>query len=311
MSADRELTRIVRSWLDEDVAAFPDRVLDAALDQIHATHQRRPWPAWRAQPMSLQLRLAIAAAAVVAIAVVGINLWPDSQGPGGPTPSPSPIRTPQASASSGAAVRPLRDGPLTAGTYQTQPFVPLSTIRFTFDVPEGYTAFGNSGLSRDDVGFGPPNGMALAFLGVGDLYSDPCNGTAGDVDTGTTVGGLTTALASQGAYEVSGPDPIELAGFSGQLMTLTLPSDLDFSTCTNDGGDPAARAANVGGFFVWQSDQSGGSNVYAQGPGNRFHLWILDVNGARRVVLTHDFAGTTPQHRAELQAILDSIVITP
>ena len=41
MSTDRDVTRIVRSWLEEGVTALPDRVLDAVLDQLPATPQRR------------------------------------------------------------------------------------------------------------------------------------------------------------------------------------------------------------------------------------------------------------------------------
>ena len=41
MSTDRDTTRIVRSWLEEGVTELPDRVLDAVLDQLPATPQRR------------------------------------------------------------------------------------------------------------------------------------------------------------------------------------------------------------------------------------------------------------------------------
>ena len=91
MSADRDTTRIVRSWLEEGATALPDRVLDAVLDQVPATSQRRPlWPAWRFREMNNALKLAIAAVAVVVVAVVGITLLPRSGGVGGPGPSPTP-----------------------------------------------------------------------------------------------------------------------------------------------------------------------------------------------------------------------------
>jgi hypothetical protein len=51
--------------------------------------------------------------------------------------------------------------------------------------------------------------------------------------------------------------------------------------------------------------------VYAQGPSHRWHLWILDVEGFRVVIQSMDYASTTPQHRDELQAIVDSITIDP
>ena len=77
MSSDRDTTRIVRSWLDEGVTALPDRVLDAVLDQVPATPQRRAlwWPARRFPFMnSAMLRYgAVAAVVVVAAAVVVVG----------------------------------------------------------------------------------------------------------------------------------------------------------------------------------------------------------------------------------------------
>ncbi len=49
----------------------------------------------------------------------------------------------------------------------------------------------------------------------------------------------------------------------------------------------------------------------AQGPSHKRHLWILDIEGIRVVVETADFAGTTVEDLAELQAIVDSIQIAP
>ena len=91
MSTDRDTTRIVRSWLEEGATALPDRVLDAVLDQLPATSQRRPWwPVRRFDEMNNALKLAIAAAAVMVVALVGINLMPRSGSVGGPVPSMSP-----------------------------------------------------------------------------------------------------------------------------------------------------------------------------------------------------------------------------
>ncbi len=83
MSTDRDVTRIVRSWLEEGVTALPDRVLDAVLDQVPATRQRRAWwPARRLPQMNTPIRIAMAAAAVVILALVGINLMPKTEGAG-------------------------------------------------------------------------------------------------------------------------------------------------------------------------------------------------------------------------------------
>jgi hypothetical protein len=97
MSTDRETTRIVRSWLEDGVTVLPDRVLDAVLDQVPATPQRRSWwPAWRFSHMNTYAKFAIAGAAVLAVAVVGYNFLPGRGGVGGPTVTPSPSPAPLA-----------------------------------------------------------------------------------------------------------------------------------------------------------------------------------------------------------------------
>ena len=49
MSTDRDTTRIVRSWLQTDEYESADHVLDAVLDRLDTTPQRRStwWPARR------------------------------------------------------------------------------------------------------------------------------------------------------------------------------------------------------------------------------------------------------------------------
>ncbi len=42
MSTERDVNRIVRSWMDEGVTALPEHVLDAVLDQVPATHSAAP-----------------------------------------------------------------------------------------------------------------------------------------------------------------------------------------------------------------------------------------------------------------------------
>jgi hypothetical protein len=87
MSTDRDVTRIVRSWLHEDAHEDADRVLNLVLDEIDTTPQRSPsWLARRFPPMNSTMRIALAVAAVVAIAVVGVSLL-IPKNVGNPTPS--------------------------------------------------------------------------------------------------------------------------------------------------------------------------------------------------------------------------------
>jgi hypothetical protein len=97
MSTDRETTRVVRSWLDEGVTSLPDRVLDAVLDQVPTTPQRRSWwPARRIDQMNTYAKLIATAAAVLVVAVVGYQFLPGRSGPGGQTTAPSPTPAPLA-----------------------------------------------------------------------------------------------------------------------------------------------------------------------------------------------------------------------
>jgi hypothetical protein len=139
-----------------------------------------------------------------------------------------------------------------------------------------------------------PDGMAMGITQGGGLYRDPCDASgAADVSVGTTVADLANAFTEQSAYEATAPADVTLDGYSGKRLDLQLPSDLDPATCNYDE------------FFVWEG------SPFSQGPANRWHLWILDVEGARVVIFTEDFAGTPPEDQAELQAIVDSIHIEP
>jgi len=101
MTAERDVTRIVRSWLHEDAHEDAGRVLDMVLDLVDTTPQRRPSGLARRFPIMNNniVRFGIAAAAVILVAIVGITLLPRS-GVGGPTISPTPSQ-------SAAALDPL------------------------------------------------------------------------------------------------------------------------------------------------------------------------------------------------------------
>jgi hypothetical protein len=128
------------------------------------------------------------------------------------------------------------------------------------------------------------------------LYSDPCKAefttgfNVGDIEPGPTVDDLAAAFQDVTAYEASTPVDVELAGYSGKRVDLRLPVEYD---CALDS------------FRPWEG------SIYSQGPGDRWHLSILDVEGVRVVVLARDFAATPAEEQAELQAIVDSLRITP
>lgn len=285
---DRDVTRIVRSWLDEGVTHIPDRVLDTVEARLPATHQRRArWLARRFPIMnSTNLRYGIAAAAVLLIALLGFSLLPRGE-TGEPTASPTPPPSPSASATPPA----LPNGTLAAGTYVLHPFLPPHHgISLTVTVPDGWEGFNGIGL-LPVTGAAGPRGMGIGFGIVSELYSDPCHADTPDLPVGPSVNDLVQAFGAQTAYQTTEPNDVEIDGYSGTQLSLLMPSDIDFSTCDN------------AGFFIWEG------SIYAQGPGNRWDLSILDVEGSRVVILAQTNPETSTEDRAELQGILDSIQI--
>ncbi len=95
MSTDRDVTRTVRSWLEEGVTALPDAVLDTVLDQLPATPQRRAgWLGRRLPEMNNTAKIAMAAAAVLVVAFIGLRFLGPGQNLGDPGPTPIPTALP-------------------------------------------------------------------------------------------------------------------------------------------------------------------------------------------------------------------------
>ena len=94
--------------------------------------------------------------------------------------------------------------------------------------------------------------------------------------------------------EATTPVDVTLAGYSGKYFDLQVPAD--FST-------DAQSNPECPSYRPWEP------GIYAKGPSQRWHLWVLDVDGVRVVVHSMDYPGTSSANRAELQGIVDSIKI--
>jgi len=92
MTTDRDFDRIAKAWLADGPDELSVRVLDAVVDDIHVTRQRRAWRVpWRSPTMTSPAR--VATAAVIGAIVVGaafLILRPGQPAVGAPTASPSP-----------------------------------------------------------------------------------------------------------------------------------------------------------------------------------------------------------------------------
>ena len=282
MSTERDVNRIVRSWLDEGVNVLPDRVLDAVLDQLPATPQRRAgWLARRSPLMSNALRMA-AVAAVVLLAVVVTFAVLNRGGTGGPTPTATatPIPTP-------APTLPP-SGTLAPGSYRSD--------FLTYTVPAGWSSYQGWGANINDGN--PPNGMFIApWATIATVYSDPCHWQTTAASIGPTVAGLVDALMAQKRGATVTATDVTVDGYVGKQIDLMVPLNVTVTAC--DGGQ----------YKSW-TDSTGGDR-YNQGPGQHDLLDILAVNGRTLVIDRVFYDANTSADLAQLTAIFDSITITP
>jgi hypothetical protein len=111
-----------------------------------------------------------------------------------------------------------------------------------------------------------------------------------DIRVGPTANDFADALAAHPLLEVTTPVPVTLGGYSGKYIDLQVPSNI--ADCTF-------------GYHPWAPA------YYAPGPNHQWHIWSLNVDGVRVVILSEDFAGTSVQDLAEMRAIIESIQIDP
>ena len=284
MSTERDVERIVRSWMDEGVTALPDRVLDLVLDQLPATPQRRvPWLARMFSLTNNPLGLALAAAVVVAL-VLGISLL--SRPRVGDNPQPTPTPRPSASPIS----LPGATWPLEPGTYSLPSF-PLGII---FEVPAGWHSCSES-LVEQSVCYTPTDAIEdtrVSFVIVENVVVDPCSpGKEGlEPPVGPSVDDLVAAISSLEGFEASAPIDLIVDGYHGKSFTLTTPR--------NPGCDMKTWAA---------ADRT--NNV---SPGEVNLLHVLDVNGTRLVITGDYFPGEPAAAglRAAVEQIIASVQIS-
>jgi hypothetical protein len=293
MNAERDVSRIVRSWLEEGVTALPDRVLDTVLDQLPATPQRRSWwPTWRFAQMNTYAKAAMAAAALVVVAVVGYNLLPSRSGSGGPpaSPSPTPVVSP-------TPVAVLPSGSMSAGTYaETDPT--LTLFPYTFTVPVGWT--GGDGALRGDMS---GSGVRLTTWIITHVYSNSCHWTGTLVPVADKAS-LVAAFVAQQGHTHSAPVETTIGGLPATKITFTLDAAFDVATC-----DTAPGGAGI--VRLWPDpgpDESGG---WLNSPGQTTTVFVMEAKSQVMVLMTVQHKDSPAADVAALQQILESVEFQP
>jgi hypothetical protein len=173
----------------------------------------------------------------------------------------------------------------------------LSSVTIAATGPDrwvGYRSWAMDG--PDPLRANAPNGIGISFFLADGVYKDPChwdllrNGEEGqpDIAVGPTVDDLVAALRANTFYTSTAATPVTIDGYAGKELELQLPAR-PFTTCDKAPEDTDGHA------FVF----SGRAGLYAQGPANRWHLYILDVEGTRLIAVVLSYKGT-PQTDVKL-----------
>jgi hypothetical protein len=216
-----------------------------------------------------------------------------------------PVGTSVSTTSAAQAPKPVTDV-LKGGRYL---FGPFGDTRSTIVAkgPKGWVGYPSWAMDGPEpVRADAPTGIGISFFTANGIYSDPCHwdvqGTGGadvgDVAVGPTVEDLVGALRANENYTSTTPTPVTIDGYAGEELELQLP-DGPFTKCDNESGDDSGHA------FVFS-----GPGLYAQGPANRWHLYILDVDGTRLIAVILSYAKTPKTDLDLARSIIETLDIT-
>jgi hypothetical protein len=311
MSADRDLTPTVRSWLHEDAHEDADRVLQSVLFELDTTPQRRPWwSAWRFFDMINVAKFAIAAAAVVLVVVAGTYLLLSRGGVGGPTVSASPL--PSGLFQASAVPSPETDrslGGYTLGRHA----VTVDGISFSFNIEssarvvevsgwEPYPAkpIGSIHLSKSIQG--PQAAEALIYWAryPDGAEAEPCGYLANRTPLTSAAAVASIVATTPGTELVTGPEEVTVGGHPATHVVVRVRK---------------AVVCDPGFFYTWKAKTFGALWTETR-VGDTIRVWVVDVNGVLLFIggetTTDTYDGIiSPEKEAtldgEVQQIIDSI----
>jgi hypothetical protein len=307
MGTERDVTRIVQSWLRTDEHESADRVLDNVLALLDATPQRRSWwPAQRSAEMNTVTKLAIAAAAVLVVAVIAINLPRASGGVGGSGPPVAPSSTPPPTASPSPPASASPSGP-SAVSFPDRGELAIARhtaivdgTLFSFNVSTpgwfsgGDATSGGGYIMKGKAGTRPtgqpdPSYGWILFWSVDGIYTDPCAQKKGPA-VGPSAADLAVALNTIAGTEVTALSKGTVGGRDAKRALVTVPKD---AACAPDQ------------FHLWYDETIGGR--WPSLLPTSVRVWIVDVDGTRLFIETEMLDPATPTIDQEMQQMVESI----
>ena len=142
---------------------------------------------------------------------------------------------------------------------------PDDPMAFTITAPAGWTGYGGFFLGGPNLS-GAPDGIGISVNHDPQVTTDPCDAsihTPPPASSTPSVDDLVAAISARADLRVSGVTDAVLAGYTGKRLDVQFPSEL---ACGN--------------HYLFAEPKG----LYANGPANRWRIWLLDVDGqtARR-----------------------------
>jgi hypothetical protein len=294
-------------WHSDDPFAYRAQVHSAALFRTNHVTARGYQRAW-------------AGVAVALLALTELTACAGSPMGTVQTPTPATTRTaPTAEAQertatpAGSATSLPSAGPLAPGTYVIPK--PNGSVadyqRLIVTLPAGWVA--RDGLIEKRRG--KPGEMTLSSWAVTAVYDDPCKwrgSSTSDLDLdhssvhealhlampGATVPKrLRGGLANQAGRHASELTSVRLGGERALRVELSVPANLDLATC------------DKGEYRSWTGWSAAGAANAHHTPGQVDVVYLVDVDRAPLVIDASHMPGTSPSDRAELAAILTSMIV--
>lgn len=288
MKVDADFEPTVRAWAALGSDQLPDAALDAALETITTTPQRRAsWPAWRLPLMDNPiLRFGVIGAVLLALVAVGANLL--SSNVGGPGPAPTPSPTPIALDADNL------NAPLAAGSYAVGS--PFSTS-FTVQLPAGWIL---QRLNESEVVFGndpsdsnPSVGLFEATL----VYADPCHPEEGY---------QRSAASAPSSAEELATDLANLTGFdTSSVSTELIYGQTTYRVNISNSIDHAAEGCQ--GELLPLFELASGEPASTIG-GTSQEIWAIDLGDGDAVLVVAETGDVDADARlAQIEEIVASL----
>jgi hypothetical protein len=244
------------------------------------------------------------AALAITLALGACTSSPETTGAAATPPVTTTDLTPTILSILAGEAKPFTD--LKPGRYALDADLDPSTpLRVSWEIPANGWQSWIGAAKFSDVGH-----SGFSVTTVSNLVTDGCRDHSWAVPpVGPSVDDLATAFADLAPFRVtSPPEEVSIYGYRGIHLEWKVPN----MPMSDDG---AFVGCDEGKLKSWvaaiDAGEEGDAFYGYSGPGDREEFWILDVEGARLVIVAGGSPGTPPEDLAELKDILDSIRIEP